>query len=272
MVARWRGLARTWRAGTAIACLAAVWSLAGGSSRAEELTVFAAASTTTALEEAVDRFPGGSTTVRLVFAASSTLAKQIDHGAPADLFLSANGAWMDYLATRGAIELKSRLDLLGNRLVLIAPADRPLLVSLETGPGLVGPTLAAALGDGRLAIGDPAHVPAGIYAKAALEALDAWSSVAGKTARTADVRAALALVHRGEAAAGIVYRSDVAISGRIRVAALFPASSHPPITYPIAVVEGRRTPEVDRLFEFLRGPTAQAIFEKHGFSVPSTGS
>ena len=266
MVARWQELGRAWRASTAIACLAAALSSAGVSSHAEELTVFAAASTTTALEEAVDRFPGESTTVRLVFAASSTLAKQIDHGAPADLFLSANAAWMDYLAERGAIDPASRIDLLGNRLVLIAPADRSLPSSLEPGP-----VLADALGDGRLAIGDPAHVPAGIYAKAALETLGAWPALAGKTARTANVRAALALVHRGEAAAGIVYRSDVAISDRVRVAGLFPAGSHPPITYPMAVVAGRRSPAVDRLYQFLLGPTARAVFEKHGFSAPSQG-
>lgn len=238
--------------------------------RAEQITVFAAASTATALNEVAERYAATGVgaaredPVRLVFAASSILAKQIVQGAPADLFLSANSAWMDYLDDRAAIDRTSRVDLLGNRLVLIAPVDRALTLTVK--PGFA---LDAALDGGRLAIGDPAHVPAGIYAEAALRSLGVWRSIAGKTARTADVRAALALVDRGEAAAGIVYRSDVEIARHVRVAAVFPQDSHPLIVYPLAVVAGRGAPPVEHFYRYLLGPEAHAIFRDHGFDLPN---
>lgn len=231
--------------------------------RAEEVTVFAAASTANAMTEVAElyaaSYPAGGE-VRSVFAASSTLAMQIHRGAPADLFLSASRDWMDYLAERGAIDPASRLDLLGNRLVLIVPADSRLQLAIE--PGFA---LAAALGRDRLAIGDPAHVPAGIYAKSALEKLGAWPAVAGKTAQAANARAALALVDRGNAAAGIVYQSDAAVGRWTRVAAVFPADSHPAIVYPLALVGAAGSPQVERFYRFLQGPEAAAVFRKHGF-------
>ena len=232
---------------------------------AAEVTVFAAASTAPAVEEASALFSSThGIRVRAVFASSSTLARQIVNGAPADLFISANRAWMDHAAEANAIEAVSRMDLLGNRLVLIAPADSTL--SLEIAPGF---PLAARLGGGFLAMGDPDHVPAGIYGKAALEHLGVWPAVAGSVVRSQDVRAALALVERGEVAAGIAYATDAAITDGVRLVAAFPADSHPPITYPMAIVAGRDRPEVRKLYEFLMSKAVSAIFERHGFAVTS---
>ena len=192
----------------------------------ESATLFAAASTADAVTAVAAAYAvSGRGTLRPVFAASSTLAQQIVRGAPADLYLSANNAWMDFLAERGAIEADSRIDLLSNRLVLIAPAESPLSLRIE--PGFA---LAAALGDSRLAMGEPSHVPAGTYAKAALESLGIWPQVMPRAAYMADVRAALALVERREAVAGIVYATDAAASRKVRIVDTFPANSHPPIT------------------------------------------
>jgi len=225
------------------------------------VTIFAAASTTNAIDEIAALYQAeGHGAVRPVFAGSSTLAKQIEHGAPADLFLSANVGWMDYLAEQGLLAPGSRSSLLGNTLVLIAPLDSAL--ALEIGSGFA---LAAALGDGRLAIGDPEHVPAGIYAKAALQSLGVWDGVAPKAAQSANVRAALALVESGAAAAGIVYGSDAAISRKVRVVASFPPGSHPPIVYPLAVIAGHEEPAVARFHDFLLSPRAAEIFARHGF-------
>lgn len=251
-------------------CLAAIIGLGIGGPRAEDVTLFAAASTADAVNAITARYAAAAleegrdgSGVRTVFAASSTLARQIAQGAPAQLFLSASNDWMDYLERRHAIDPASRIDLLGNRLVLVTPADSRL--SLVIAPGF---PLARGLDGGRLAIGDPAHVPAGIYAKAALQTLGVWPEVAGRTARTADVRAALALVDRGEASAGIVYESDLEISSRIRPVGLFPETSHPPITYPLAKVAGPSSPAVERFYRFLLGPEARAVFREHGFGVP----
>ncbi len=229
-----------------------------------EVWLFAAASTTEAIDEVARAFEAsGRGKFKPVFAASSTLAQQIARGAPADLFLSANTAWMDHLTERGFIEPKSRSGLLGNALVLIAPNDSTLDIMI--GPGF---PLAGALGERRLAMGDPAHVPAGLYAKTALENLGVWPEVAPKAAYAGSVRAALAFVDRGEAAAGIVYATDALISQRVRIVARFPEGSHPDIVYPLAVVTGRRSAAVDSLYDFLHGPQAQAIFRAHGFLVP----
>lgn len=250
-------------------------------SQAAEITLFAAASTTNALTAVAAAFnatalnSGGQDKLRLVFASTSTLARQIANGAPADLFLAANGQWMDYLNQHGAIDNDSRIDLLHNRLVLIAPAKQFFTIKIE--PDF---PLAEALGKSRLAIGDPGHVPAGIYAKAALEKLGVWQDVARKVAFAGDVRAALALVDRGEAAAGIVYATDAAISNAIKVAGEFPIDSHPAIAYPLAIVDGRvggrvggpRNSAVDSVYRFLRGPEAQAIFRDHGFDIPLKGN
>ena len=242
--------------------------LGGNPARADQpVTIFAAASTMEAVTAVARAYEAsGRGTVRPVFAASSTLALQIARGAPADLFLSANTAWMDDLERRGAIEPRTRIDLLGNVLVLIAPRDSPL--DLEIAPGFA---LAAALSERRLAMGDPAHVPAGIYAKAALERLGVWSRVAGRVAFLGNVRAALTLVDRGEAAAGIVYASDARVAPRVRVVGAFPADSHPPIVFPLAVVAGRRGPAVMALYAYLRGPEARALFRTRGFTVPPSG-
>ncbi len=239
---------------------------------AEQITIFAAASTAEALSDAARAFEaeaerrGEAVTVRTVFAASSTLAKQITQGAPADLFLSASAAWMDYLDTRKAIEPASRSVLLSNRLALIVPGESGLRPPLDDGRGLL-----AALGDGRLAMGDPAHVPAGIYGQAALTSLGIWQELADRTARAASVRAALALVERGEAVAGIVYRSDAQGRETVRLIGLFPADSHPEIAYPLAVVRGRGSPAAQTFARFLRGEAAQATFRAHGFATPTGG-
>ncbi len=232
---------------------------------AATVTVFAAASTAPAVEAAAALFSSQQgVPVRTVFASSSTLARQIVNGAPADLYISANAAWMDHAADANAIEASSRVDLLGNRLVLIAPADSTL--SLRIAPGF---PLAAKLGGGRLAMGDPDHVPAGIYGKAALESLGAWPAVAASVVRAQDARAALALVERGEVAAGVAYATDAAITDGVRIVAGFPADSHPPITYPMAIVTGRGRPEVRKFYDFLISRAAAAVFERHGFAVPA---
>ena len=168
---------------------------------------------------------------------------------------------MDRLDQKGQIVAESRLTLLSNRLALVAPGDSDLRVDLAPEA-----PLAEKLGDGRLAIGDPAHVPAGVYAKQALEALGLWQGLSGKLAQAANVRAALVLVERGEVAAGIVYETDAAISTRIRVVDLFPAATTPAIRYPLAIVAGRDRPAVRRVYDFLKGEEAAAIFRKHGFT------
>ncbi len=252
--------------------LALVFGLAAHPLRAGEATIFAAASTKDAVEDLAQRYRAtGGGAVRTVFAASSTLAKQIAQGAPADLYLSADPAWMDYLAERGAIDAASRVDLLGNTLVLIAPSDGD---ATPADPGALsaatlGAFLDSHLTNGRpLAIADPGHVPAGLYAKAALEAFGLWPGVAERTARTADVRAALALVDRGEAPAGIVYATDAQISPRVRTVGWFPADSHPPIVYPLALVAGPANGEGRPFYDYLRGADAAAVFRSYGFQVP----
>ncbi len=230
---------------------------------AADMLLFAAASTTTAMEEVMDVFARrGLGAVRASFAGSSALAQQIANGAPADIFVSANRQWMDFLSRQKAIVTTSRVDLLGNRLVLVVPDAAPP----PAGNASAFP-LARALGDGRLAIGDPDHVPAGIYARAALINLRVWDTVAARLAPMADVRAALALVERGEAAAGIVYATDARVARRVRVVGLLPADSHPPIVYPAAIVAGRDRPPVRRFLEFLTSPLAAAIFARHGFAA-----
>jgi len=245
-----------------------VISPASAASRPEQpVTLFAAASTVEAVAAVVRAYEaGGGSRVRTVFAASSTLARQIAQGAPADLYLSANVAWMDELEGRGAIEPGTRADLLGNALVLIAPRRSAVEIAIAPGFALVD-----ALGDRRLAMGDPAHVPAGIYAKAALTRLGVWPDVSERVAYLGDVRGALAMVDRGEAAAGIVYASDVHDFDRVRVLGRFPTGSHPTIVYPLAVMTGRATSEVMAFYEFLRGPRARPLFEAQGFGAPGAG-
>ncbi|HET7197023.1 MAG TPA: molybdate ABC transporter substrate-binding protein [Burkholderiales bacterium] len=233
--------------------------LLAGAAHAQTTLVFAAASLKNALDEAAHAYAAGKVVVS--YGASSTLARQIESGAPADVFISADLDWMDYLGKRGLLLPGTRRDLLGNRLVLIAPATQP--VKLAPAPGFA---LAKALGGGRLALADPASVPAGRYARAALEKLGVWDSVAGRLAAAENVRAALAFVARGEAPLGIVYATDAREEPRVRVAGVFPDDTHPPIIYPAALLRGAR-PGARELLDFLAGPRAGAIFEKHGFAL-----
>lgn len=241
------------------AFLVAALLVAAASVHAEErLLVFAAASLKNALDEAAGAYPGQ---VVVSYGASSLLALQIENGAPADVFISADLAWMDYLQGKGLVQPQTRKNLLGNQLVLVAPRAQP--VKLEPAPGF---PLGGMLGNGRLALAEPDSVPAGKYAKAALEKLGVWDSVKDRLAPAGNVRAALALVARGEAPLGIVYRTDAAAEPAVVVAGVFPPGSHPPIVYPVAALE-RAKPNARRLLDFLEGPQARRIFEKHGFTV-----
>ncbi len=232
----------------------------------EPLTVFAAASLTDALRavDGVWQAQGGGA-LRLVFGASSTLARQIQAGAPADLFVSADERWMDELASHDLLVPGTRADLLHNRLVLIVPAEG----SGRGPPAMMTPDfdLAGLLGrDGRLAVGDPGHVPAGLYARQALTRLGLWPAMAPRLAPATDVRAALQLVARGEAPAGIVYATDAAAAPAVRVVALFPPALHDPITYPVAIPRGHDGAGARALLAFLAGSAARAIFVRLGFS------
>jgi molybdate transport system substrate-binding protein len=230
------------------------------------IVVFAAASLKNALDAVAAKWHATSgKTAAISYAASSTLAKQIDNGAPADLFISADLKWMDYLQQHRLIKPQSRVDLLGNALVLIAPKDSALKqAALTIAPGL---PLAAMLGkDGRLAMADPTAVPAGLYGKAALAKLGIWPRVEHRIAAAQNVRAALALVARGEAPLGIVYRTDAAVEPAVRVIGTFPAGSHPPITYPLAQTVTAR-PVAGDFETYLRGPAAARVFEAQGFTV-----
>jgi molybdate transport system substrate-binding protein len=229
----------------------------------EPVMVFAAASTTNAVTEIVDLFK--RTAKKLVipsFASSSTLAKQIQSGAPAAVFISADNNWMDFLEEKKLLEPGTRYALLSNRIVLVAPTDSPLKLVIQPGFDLSG-----ALGENRLAMGDPAHVPAGMYAKQALESLGVWESIKNRIAPAKDIRSALVLVEREEAPLGIVYATDAAITDKVRIVGQFPENSHPPIVYPVALVAGNKTETAEAFIAFLKGGEARAIFEKYGFSV-----
>ena len=226
------------------------------------LLVFAAASVKTALDAIVaDWRRQTGTRATISYAASSVLAKQIENGAPAGLFISADLEWMDYLQERRLIDPKTRIDLLGNSLVLVAPANSAVAVPIA--PGF---PLAALLGGGRLAMADPAGVPAGRYGKAALTALGAWPAVAGRIAAAENVRAALLLVARGEAPLGIVYKTDVTAEPGVRIVGTFPADSHPPIVYPMALTMTAH-PDAPAFAAYLRGPAASALFAAQEFVV-----
>jgi molybdate transport system substrate-binding protein len=223
--------------------------------------VLAAASLQESLSDAADAWTrAGHPRPVLSFAASSALARQIIAGAPADLFISADEPWMDAVAAKGLVRPGTRSSFLANRLVLIAPIGKaPALRIQRSFP------LARALGNGRLAIADPAAVPAGRYGKAALERLGVWGSVAGRLAPAENVRAALMLVERGEAPLGLVYETDARASRRVGVVGVFPAASHPPITYPVAVLRSATSPDAEPFRRFLLSPRGKAIFRRHGF-------
>jgi molybdate transport system substrate-binding protein len=228
----------------------------------EIITVFAAASTTNAVTDIAALYEKEHPVkIRLSFASSSTLAKQIENGAPADIFLSANPKWMNYLAEKGVIVTESRRGLLGNSLVLIVPKDSPI-DGLQVDTGL---DLAGILGEERLSMGDPDHVPAGMYGKNAMQHLGLWDAIADRVARAKDVRAALVLVERGECPLGQVYATDAAISDKVRVAGHFPEESHPPIVYPAALV--KQSPAARSFLDFLQSEPAARVFETYGFTV-----
>jgi molybdate transport system substrate-binding protein len=244
----------------ALACTACVGPASRAGQQSSEVLVFAAASLKTAIDEltpALERQAGA--TLRVSYAATSALARQIEEGAPAGVFISADLDWMDYLTERDLIQPDTRVNLLGNRLVLIAPAGAA--APLEIAPGFA---LAAALGDGRLAVADPAAVPAGRYARAALTALGVWPAVADRLAPAENVRAALLLVTRGEAPLGIVYETDARADPTVTVVGTFPQSTHPPIVYVAALTASGGAAAV-RVLDALQQPAARDVFDRNGF-------
>ena len=237
---------------------------AGAPARAQDktLTIFAAASMKNALDDINTAFlKATGTKVTASYAASSALARQIEQGAPADIFASADLEWMDYSAQKKTIKDGTRLNLLGNRLVLIAPKDSKI-DKVDIRPGF---DLAKLVGDGHIATGEVTSVPVGKYAKGALEKLGIWASVEKRFAMADNVRAALALVARGEAVLGIVYETDAKVDPNVKIVGAFPADSHPAITYPVAATENAK-PEASAYLNFLRSNTAKAVFEQYGFT------
>ena len=240
------------------------------SAQEKTVSVFAAASMKNALDEINSTFTA-KTGVKTIasYAASSVLAKQIEQGAPADIFISADTDWMDYAIDKKVVNETTRVNLLGNSLVLIAPKDSAIN-QVTIGPGFDLARLAA---NGRIATGDVISVPVGKYAKAALEKLGAWQAAEPKFAMAESVRAALLLVARGEVSLGIVYSTDARIESGVKIVGTFPADSHPPIIYPVAATTTAAKPEALSYLAFLRTGAAKAIFEKYGFSFlvsPST--
>ncbi|MGH6684420.1 MAG: molybdate ABC transporter substrate-binding protein [Pseudolabrys sp.] len=228
----------------------------------ESIMIFAAASLKNALDDVDAAFTKASG-VKVVasYAASSALAKQMESGAPADAFISADLKWMGYVADKKLIKPDTRFNLLGNKLVLIA-GKYSKLSNVQIGPGF---NIAKLAGDGRIAVADVKAVPAGLYAKAALEKLGAWAAAEPKLAQAENVRATLAFVARGETPIGIVYETDAKIEPKVKIAGVFPDSSYPPVTYPVAATVSSK-PGAAKYLQFLRGSEAKAIFEKYGFS------
>jgi molybdate transport system substrate-binding protein len=229
---------------------------------AKTLTAFAAASMKNALDDVNNAYAAKSgNKITASYAASSALAKQLEQGAPADVFISADTAWMDYAIQKKSVNAATRIDLLGNSIVLIAPKDSKIThVDIKQGFDL-----AKLAGDGRITTGDVKAVPVGKYAKAALEKLGAWQAVEPKMAMAENVRAALALVSRGEAVLGIVYSTDAKVDPGVKIVGTFPADSHPPIIYPVAATSTAKDGTSDYL-SFLKSSAAKATFEKYGFS------
>jgi len=265
------GTRRRFLARAALAALALLAQATAGQAQktdvSQDVVVFAAASLKNALDAiggAYEKETGKQVVVS--YAASSALAKQIESGAPAELFVSADLDWMDYLAEKKLIDQASRVNLLGNSLVLIAPKEKAKRVEVKHGFDL-----GIVVGDGRLAVADVAAVPAGKYAKAAMEKLGVWDSVKDKLAQAENVRAALLLVARGEAPAGIVYKTDAAAEPNVAIVGAFPEDSHPPIIYPAALTVGARE-DARAFLAYLKTPAAKAAFEAQGFVVLGTAS
>ncbi|MGH7091997.1 MAG: molybdate ABC transporter substrate-binding protein [Stellaceae bacterium] len=240
-----------------LAAPVAAWAAPGA------VVVFAAASLKNALDAVNAQYRKDTGKhAEISYAASSTLAKQIANAAPADIYISADLKWMDYLDKKQLIVDKSRVNLLGNKLVLIAPKDSTAKVAI--GPNF---PLARLLGSGRLAMADPQAVPAGLYGKAALTKLGVWASVSKRVAAAENVRAALELVARGEAPFGIVYKTDAAVEPNVKIVGVFPADSVPPIVYPMALIAGSKNPDAAAFAAYLRGPQARKLWEAGGFTV-----
>jgi molybdate transport system substrate-binding protein len=245
--------------------LAVAVSLLPGIAQAQnDVVIFAAASLKNALDEIAATWSKdtGKSAPKISYAASSALAKQIEQGAPADLFISADLDWMDHLAGKNLIKADTRFNLLGNKIVLIAPQD-----SKTTTLAINGADLAKALNGGRLSMANVDSVPVGKYGKAALEKLGSWNDVKDHLAQAENVRAALLLVARGEAPLGIVYSTDAAAEPNVRIVAAFPEDSHPPIIYPAALVKDSKNADAKAFLDFLRSAKARASFEKQGFTV-----
>ncbi|WP_042692934.1 molybdate ABC transporter substrate-binding protein [Azospirillum sp. B506] len=239
-------------------------ALCAPAAMAQDVLVLAAASTKNAVDKLAAQFKAKTgASVTSSFAASSALAKQIENGAPADIFISADLDWMDYLQQRNLIRTDSRVSLLGNELVVVVPKGSKLKPDLAKGG-----KLADQLGDGRLATGDPSNVPVGKYAKAALEKLEQWTAVEPKLARADSVRAALVLVSRGEVPLGIVYRTDAAIDPGVEVAATFPPDSYPPVIYPAALVAASKSTAAATFLDYMKSPDGMAVWKEFGF-VPA---
>lgn len=261
------GMSRRVLARKTLATLFSAWLIAAGLSGTamaqEKLTVFAAASMKNALDAANAEWSSKTgIAVTASYAASSALAKQIEAGAPADLFISADLAWMDYVEGKKLIRADSRTNLFGNQLVLIAPSDQATQVKIE--PGF---DLGQRLGENKLAMGAVETVPAGKYGKAALEKLGIWPSVENKVAGAESVRAALLLVSRGEAPYGIVYQTDAAADPGVAIVGTFPNDSHDPIIYPAAILADSKKPAAQGYLDFLKSSAAAPFFEKQGFTI-----
>jgi molybdate transport system substrate-binding protein len=230
---------------------------------AADVTIYAAASTTNAVNEIMKSFEAETgKTVTASFASSGTLAKQIDNSAPADIFISANIKWMDWLSEKGKIETDTRIPYLANNLALIAPVS-----SSAFADKLDAETVKALIGSGKFAMGDPEHVPAGMYSQKTLESLGLWESLQGQAARMQDVRATLAMVERNAVPFGMVYSSDASISDKVKTIALFDENLHGPIRYPMAVIKDKKTDAVMSFYNYLKTEKSANIFAKYGFSV-----
>ncbi|MFC3394999.1 molybdate ABC transporter substrate-binding protein [Brenneria rubrifaciens] len=229
----------------------------------QKVTVFAAASLTNALQEIATQYQKEKQVAIVAsYASSSTLARQIEQGAPANMFISADQQWMDYAQDKKLIENGSRYTLLGNELVVIAPRSSALkTIAIDEKTDWKN-----LLKGGHLAVGDPDHVPVGIYAKEALQNLKSWDELSPLMARANNVRAAMALVEREEAPLGIVYGSDAVVSDKVKVIGLFPESSHKPVEYPMAIVKGHENAVVSGFYDYLKTPEAAAVFKRYGFT------
>lgn len=227
----------------------------------DKVTIFAAASLTNAITDIAAQYEKEkSVQIQTSFASSSTLAKQIEKGAPADIFISADTKWMSYLQDKALLKVDSRVNLLGNQLVLIAPKNRAFKVEMDKSFNFAGAFA------GKLCTGELESVPAGIYAKQSLKNLNWWDSVKLRIVGTQDVRAALIFVERGECDAGIVYATDAKVSNKVEVISAFPDASHDLIVYPLALVKNA-SPEATGFYDYLKSEKAKSIFIKYGFTI-----